>query len=742
MKQPGRGSLVAVHWIVLALTGLILMLVGILRYHGPAYRSDEIGYLSKAAAIAGKHNTLASSWHGGYSLLLSPFFRLAGSVQEAWPAVIVVNVMALLLALICYWRCLRTTGVCTKESGFRILLLMLLVLGTTAYIGWAFTNCLMMALIALIALLLRAGSASIAPSAGIGLLAGYAYWVHPTGLLLLPAAALAGLWPAATAQRVRQTGILLLVGLAMIFLYSGVVHPWISSLQGGGQGHYEGQIRGFIEQLRSSPLPSLATLAIAMINGLATSSIATFGYLAAALLALARLLRRRAPFNSRQNDSRQDHLSRILVFLLVTWAGLVAFSAFLSLPEPESLQLAFHQRYTQPVLPGLLAFGMALAPQAWSGRPRTALIATAPIVVALMIALTLQTDDSFSVVDGLGASTIFLDPKNVRLMLLAGLGVTAIVQLAGWRAFLPVAAGFWFLGWHSMDRIHRDILRRNSRLPALAEATATLESAGLRPCIHLVETPQTPNEYNSTMGYYLSGRAIERVDASNLASSHCDVVMRPMDSEADPKTRLHRSGQPRCRPRILDTFSSYLLEECGQDGKYDRAGLHQQLLQTRRDLIDLERGLRLRPEGFALFAATHTSEMPPTDRDGEASPARPGADPPTRVVEQGANLLYGPYLDLPRGTYLAVFDGMSVTRGSLRMDVSSGGGKREHASKVIQAGTVRAVLPFTLPEPVQNVEVRLFGGEAQSVTVLPTSLLIYRGTGKGWEIIPGLDSLL
>lgn len=75
------------------------------------------------------------------------------------------------------------------------------------------------------------------------------------------------------------------------------------------------------------------------------------------------------------------------------------------------------------------------------------------------------------------------------------------------------------------------------------------------------------------------------------------------------------------------------------------------------------------------------------------------------------------------------------------MYVSSGGGKREHASKLIPAGTVRAVLPFTLPEPVQNVEVRLFGGEAKSLIRLPTSLLIYRGTGKGWESIPGLDSL-
>jgi hypothetical protein len=90
--------------VLFALPLLALVLANLLRVAGPAYRSDEIANLASAAAIAGKVNGLSDSWHGGYSLLLSPFFRLVPNVLEAWPFVVLVNGLAVLVS--CLWRAL------------------------------------------------------------------------------------------------------------------------------------------------------------------------------------------------------------------------------------------------------------------------------------------------------------------------------------------------------------------------------------------------------------------------------------------------------------------------------------------------------------------------------------------------------------------------------------------------------------------------------------------------------------
>jgi hypothetical protein len=720
---PFRRSL---PWLVLALVVLIPVLVGIGRYGGPAYRSDEIGYLSKAAAIAGLDNRLATSWYGGYSLLLSPFFRLAGSVEGAWPAVIVVNGLAVLVALGCYWRCLRSTGLCTREAGFRLILLSLLFLGTTAYIGWAFTNCLMMALVAVLALLLSARTSSPATAWLIALVAGFGCWVHPTGVFLVFAAAIASLVRADRGAGRRQAVVILAIGLLMALSYAKVVHPWISSLQGGSGGHYEGQIRGYLEQLRDQPLATLTTLTVGLLNGFATSSIATLGYLAAALLALPQVLR-----------TRGSRLAPVLLFLLLTWLALVGFSAFLTLTKPDDLQLAFFQRYTQPVLPGVLIFGLALSPPTLRRRLPALLLSAAAILLALLAATFLRTyDDNFSVIDGLSAATIFLSNENARVMLATGLVATVLVQLGGWPAYLLVAGTLWFLGWQGMDRIHRKVLASDSRIPALTRATRTLSRAGLKACVHVVKTPLTPSEHTHTMDYYLSGQQIAAVDAETLESAGCDVILRPADSEAHDHSRLFSNSQPVCRPMILDTFSSYVLEDCS-NGAYRASGVHARLLDVNRDLIDLDRALRLTPPGYRLVHATHTSAMGSDGRNAVGLPGSISRRPGPVRFRKDQILLYGAYVDLEPGTYRALFDGLTLSEGSLKLDVRSDKGKRGHATAAVGSATggtggESAAIDFTLDEPVKDLVVRLFSA-SQGKATLPTSLLIYRAASASSE---------
>ena len=59
----------AAYW-VLMLTIFLTYWLFSSQYTGPAYLSDEIGYLTKAAAFAGYPVDMASHWHGGYSPLV------------------------------------------------------------------------------------------------------------------------------------------------------------------------------------------------------------------------------------------------------------------------------------------------------------------------------------------------------------------------------------------------------------------------------------------------------------------------------------------------------------------------------------------------------------------------------------------------------------------------------------------------------------------------------------------------
>lgn len=706
--------------LLLALPIFALMLVALLRDGGPTYRSDEIAYLASAAAIAGKHNALAGSWYAGYSLLLSPWFRLSPTVHDAWPAVVMVNGLALITCLLCLWTALQRSGGADRPRAFRLVLLTTLVFGTTACLGWAFGNCLLMALVAAAALLLSSVNLGWRAAVGVGLVLGYASWVHPTGLLLVLAAGLACLMTGRGPSRWRAALMILSIGMAGAFGYVRLVHPWVAALQGGAHGHYERQISDLIQQLRQAPLDTLATLGVGVINGLATSAIASFGFVGAALVALSPW--RRQPTASTRLGAGS---SRVLVFLLLAWGLLVLFSAALLPHEPTDLQLAFHHRYTQPVLPGLVLFGMALAPRAWPDRLRIWLISAVPILLALLIAVVLRHyDDNFSVIDQLGAVTFFLDPDNVPLMLLAGLAVTAAVQFLGLRAFLPLAAVFSLLGWQRMDQMQRRILTSDSRPPAMAEAATMLARTGLHACIDLEATPASRSEHERLMRYYLAGQPVSIATAGQRFPQRCDVLIRPADGQRQARSRLLPTGQPACDPVLADSHSREVMEDCRDRTAGQAPDLEQRLLPARRDLVSLARVRQLQPPGHGIAVLLHSDELPPHRSRDRSWWRTARVSSATRVLPADVTLHYGPYVDLPAGRYMAIYDGFGLSRGTVEMQVSTDKGRRLLGRSLLRPGGSTAAITFSLDRPQQDLEVVL-RTQSPSVVRLPQMLVIF-----------------
>jgi hypothetical protein len=102
----------------------------------------------------------------------------------------------------------------------------------------------------------------------------------------------------------------------------------------------------------------------------------------------------------------------------------------------------------------------------------------------------------------------------------------------------------------------------------------------------------------------------------------------------------------------------------------------------------------------------------------------------SQEVAQKQLLLYGPYVSLPAGRYRAVFAGLAVHSGAVRMAVTSEEGSTQHATTELGAASGPAVIDFTLQRASQDVEVTL-RAETKSRLRRPASLVIYSAAPVG-----------
>lgn len=102
----------------------------------------------------------------------------------------------------------------------------------------------------------------------------------------------------------------------------------------------------------------------------------------------------------------------------------------------------------------------------------------------------------------------------------------------------------------------------------------------------------------------------------------------------------------------------------------------------------------------------------------------------SQEVAQKQLLLYGPYVSLPAGRYRAVFAGLAVRSGAVRMAVTSEEGRTHHATTKVDSASGPALIDFTLQRASQDVEVTL-RAEANSQLRMPSSLVIYSAAPVG-----------
>jgi hypothetical protein len=729
---------------LLLLPIFVLALVCIFRIDGPAYRSDEIAYLSSAASVAGKHNELASSWHKGYSLILSPFFRIVPSVLDAWPAVVLVNSLALGVSSICLWLSLQRTGVADRNLAFRLVLLGQLVFGSTAYIGWAFTNCLQTAVVSATCLIFSCSSFGRAQALGVGLILGFSTWLHPTGIPLIVAACLVSAIAksSSASSRWRLSILVLLAALGMYTTYTHFIHPWINALQGGIKlNHYNKILVVAMQQLKD-PSSAITILMVTITNSLASSAIASFGFAGAALSVIVH------PWRSpRLSLPHGAELKRVILFLITSWGFLLILNLILPFTEPRNVALAFHHRYIQPVMPALVVFGMGLAPKRWLDRLCVWLFSAVPILLALLASIFIYNYEGYvNIIDLMGNVTLFVDPDlnrlNVQLMLLSGLIVTGFTQLIGWRAYVILAAGLGIVGWVRMDGMHREILRSGSRPPAMAQAASTLKSLGINSCVYLDNTPATPFEHELVMRYYLAGNDVSIFSGTDPFPKGCDILIRPVDSAISSNHQIPSGNRPDCKLVIIDTFAKQVLENCRNVDKYSTESIKRLLIPARRDLVLWEQVRQVRRIGERVTYINHWDDLIPSELSSDISPSwwKANKQPLSRIRVQAGNLLLEePIISLPAGDYRAHFLGLTKLTVPVNVNVFS-----DNKSKTIQTWQPLKVsrskdsFSFTLANPSQVVKITLIAA-GKGFLVLPDFLVIFTNqkfTSSPWSNLP------
>jgi hypothetical protein len=214
----------AYHIVFFAIIGAFYWING-LQFIGPAYLSDEIGYLTKAAVLAGHLVDLPSQWHAGYPIIIAPLFSFFQDPFSLWKGILFVN--AVMWSLNFYIINLILRKLFPKESTFSVFIAIVIIALYPSFIsmsGYAFSTTAFSLIFTISAYLFINLNENKLNVFLLALVVGYLYWIHPIGICAVIASI--GLLFRYKEIGYRCLFIYFVLMLFMVFFYKLVVHPW------------------------------------------------------------------------------------------------------------------------------------------------------------------------------------------------------------------------------------------------------------------------------------------------------------------------------------------------------------------------------------------------------------------------------------------------------------------------------------------------------------------------------------
>lgn len=686
-----------------------------LQFSGPVILTDEVGYLSKAIALAGHSIDAASSWHGGYSFMILPVFLLFDDPNIEWKAVMIMNAIMWSMSAGLLFYILKNFF--AKKSNLTIALIVLISLlypGFIGMTGYAYaTSGFVIVLLLSIATLIKSKLINKTYLGMFCVLAGLSFWIHPMGAAYVIASVIYFISRSISEKRLAKYFIFIVILIAIPAVYSLFIHPWFNAVMTPDNGiaavnHYDVFSVNFLSRA-VKPLYWLQVAALFM-GQISYLLVSTFGILA---FAVAWLLQgsKRGLLNIFKTMTGEPSKT-IIAIVLLSIVGAAAMEAiyFPAYIMPLRFDQWMYGRYTEMLILPAIAVGLL---SAWKMKTAVWSAATAFFTGVLLQVVTNDSNTSFQLL-GLGNVQSFwplVFSSSFNYLTLFSIGSVGIL-FAGFVALRNKCWLMLLVVPLIILSINNQFIRHDERLGSLAG--------------HLKISKFIVNNYQS-------GTCIGLDSASDIGISgeDSDEGMRRLSYYT---FHLHRFDTVRMKPE-------YWLENCGgpyltydKDYFRDFKGVKVVAREVMSNLYVLVKskdksfGSLKYPDSdkFVYFADSKYSgctiegcfSWDAKAADKGSTEVGEYVDGNMRTTGKEGNLIISPKISLDTGLYNVMVSGdFKAVDYDTMISVTGENGQKKYMMAIFKQGFNDYRYAFKLSKPVKDIEIKIYVSKYADINI-------------------------
>ena len=676
-------------------------------YSGPAYLSDEIGYLAKAAFLGGHVVNGSSSWHGGYSFFLAPVFAFFNSPSAVWSGAMVVNALLwfgsffLLNQLLTIWFADISWG-----SRFFALLVSAIYPAWVTMSGYVFaTSAIVFVFLCCVITLAKWRQTDVRSLLPHSICVGLLYWIHPTAM----GVALASLVTVAVVSRFKRNYRCFVIHAALVILliiiYKYGVHSWMNLAMtpvGSSVNEHYPSILMFLYKI--GDFFHWVNITVKFLGQLSYVTISSFGLTLFGLIVC--FTKGRLLFSIEEGDGDLAvsvvslFLALSLVFVMCIGAAMFANSG------AARADVWIYGRYVDGVVLPMLAIGFLTLRQ--STAKMKSVVGLVAIVVIVGVGYSIAALVKPGVFNNLintpafWPQYLFVNASFSKWMLIGSLGVLMVAVFGEYAALSLMIVSF-FLSSASQMAWHKNILSEYSRPSSIVDLVRYNYSPGN--CVGF--EPKFPPKTNLMQqerfrmySYYFFDFGYRSMSQEQWLNG-CEGPLLTYNPEQFAGSATER---------VLARENVSGLFVIVKDGKRlidipENAMLRGDVtFATYRDDPCLVAGcFAIKAAELARFSRVGVIRGDVLSSDGKAG-----------------YLFFGPYRTLKKGAYQLFLHGSFLATETAVIDVVSNQGKTVYYEGKLCNGKCLAgelLVPFELNENTTDLEIRLYVGNKDQVSI-------------------------
>ena len=540
---------------------------------------------------------------------------------------------------------------------------------------------------------------------------GYLYWIHPTGLAIAVASVVALAIVSLKNRGFASLAVHVAVVSLLLVVYREGLHQWLLNVGSTPDFSANEHYPSYLSMLAYVGRPEFWFVTfVAALGQVSYLTVGSLGLAVCGFVALTHRAWERLSASASDDGCCSGSDAYASLFPLFSMAGVIlmgsaSFAASSVLPVDGSPRVDqwIYGRYAEGVLPLFLAFGVL---NAWRRR-RLPLLAGGLVVVGALLTVTAGpvTNNNLLNTTAFWPQYVSENPNYLLWMSLGALGgvvfqVVSQLRKTGKAVALVLLLCAYVLCGVGAARFHAQKLDSHSTPTGLVEVVRTNYESGT--CVGF--NPEMPagvalfhRERYQLHIFYLYDYTYRRMTISDWLDS-CDGPLLTYQIE-----------------RLRDVPDVVLL------GQEVRSGLYFVAKEREQGFLIPDESPKERTfypaDGWSIQQSIARYGKQLTKLPTSVGELRDGA-----VVSTGlrGHLVYGPYVAMNAGEYHLVVKGIASSVSSASVDVTSSGGKTEHAKYslsptngdevgILASGTV------VLKSDVLDLEVRVFVGATDDV---------------------------